>query len=503
MASGLLLVASQPLMFGRFDVLAHGAGGVLAFVALVPWLLAIRKAPASQAAALTFVTCFVHFAGTLHWLYNAIHIYGGQPVVTALFGLFVLCTVQAALMAPAGAVVAFTGSRGLPAWVIAPLAWAGVEMLRAWALTGFPWSSLAMTQWALPTAQLADLAGLHGIHILVVMVNAAWLSGPRRTGAIVAGSLLLAGSLYGIVRANQMEVRYVAAPQVLRVGLLQGNIAQNVKHDRAYRDEIVARYNALARRADDRGAELIVWPEAALPYTVHRRTRALSQTKLHQPTRGQHLIGVASYWHEPDRTDEDPSLANSAFLVDGDRRVQGRYDKAHLVPFGEYVPFPLPGFTEKLVEGTGDYVPGVVEPLTLDGGEKIGVLICYEAVFPELSRALIRDGAELLVNITNDAWPGRTSGVRQHLVLARYRAIETRRPLVRAANTGISAIITPSGRVVAATELNQTVVVVDDVHLASGRSLYVVVGDTFGWLALGSLLVLPVAAVTIRRRRAT
>ena len=159
--SGVLLAASQPLMFGDFDALTHGTNGLLAFVALVPWLWSVRGAAWSQAAALTFVTSFIHFALSLHWLFNAIHVYGGVPTVTTLLAMLVLYTTFSAVMAPAGAVIAVTHER-LPLWLVAPLAWTGVEWLREVLFTGFPWSSLATTQWAFPIAQSADVLGLAG-----------------------------------------------------------------------------------------------------------------------------------------------------------------------------------------------------------------------------------------------------------------------------------------------------------------------------------------------------
>jgi apolipoprotein N-acyltransferase len=185
------------------------------------------------------------------------------------------------------------------------------------------------------------------------------------------------------------------------------------------------------------------------------------------------LFGSPAYRRDAGKT----SYLNSVFLLDAKGREKGRSDKVHLVPFGEYVPVKkfLP-FIDKLVVGIGDFSPGVINPLPLNG-HQLGVLVCYEAIFPELARESVRQGSDLLVNVTNDAWFGNSSAPWQHLAMVRFRAVENRVWVARAANTGISAFIAPSGQVLAATSLFVAGTATVEVGLGARPGLYARTGD--------------------------
>ncbi len=194
------------------------------------------------------------------------------------------------------------------------------------------------------------------------------------------------------------------------------------------------------------------------------------------------LLGSPAYERHDDGS---YSYYNSAFLLSAESRELERSDKIHLVPFGEYVPLGrLLTFINKLVVGVGDFSPGKVKPLAL-GDDPLGVLICYEVIFPGLARDYVRKGSRLLVNLTNDAWFGRSSAPYQHLAMARFRAIENRIWLVRAANTGISAAISPSGRVVSAGPIFETLSLDSVVGLGAEETFYTRFGDLFAYLCLG------------------
>ena len=190
---------------------------------------------------------------------------------------------------------------------------------------------------------------------------------------------------------------------------------------------------------------------------------------------------------------------NSAFLIDADGKVRGKYSKAHLVPFGEYVPLKrwLP-FLGIMVAQVGDFTAGTVGETISWGGRRLGVLICYEAIFPYIGRAVANNGAQLLVNITNDAWYGFTAAPYQLFSMTVFRAVENRRALVRAANTGISGFVDPAGRVLSKTALFEESAAVMNVPLLSGRTVYARIGDGFAWLALAVAAAL-VAAKAARR----
>jgi apolipoprotein N-acyltransferase len=221
--------------------------------------------------------------------------------------------------------------------------------------------------------------------------------------------------------------------------------------------------------------ELIIWPESATPFYYQDQSPLGAEVR-QVAIRSQAALLFGSPAYEK-RDDGRWHFLNSAFLLDAKGETLGRGDKVHLVPFGEYVPLKkiLP-FVNKLVEGIGDFSPGIIRPMRL-GEHRIGLLVCYEGIFPELARAYVNQGSDLLVNVTNDAWYGYSSAPYQHLSMARFRAIENRIWLVRAANTGISAFIDPSGRIGGATPIFVTLSTTAKVGLGSRPTLYRSIGD--------------------------
>ena len=281
---------------------------------------------------------------------------------------------------------------------------------------------------------------------------------------------------YGAWRIDTLENRISRAPHK-RIAIVQGNIDQTKKWDPAYQISTIEKYLKLSKSEQANRPDLMVWPETAMPFYFVKHI-PLTKMVLQgiQSNATDTLIGSPAYTQEGQRV----QYYNRAFLVRSDGVVSDSYDKAHLVPFGEYVPLKqwLP-FLGKMVEHVGDFSTGSVGD-TLDWGEhKIGALICYELIFPFLSRAAVQKGAGLLINITNDAWYGKTSAPYQHFSMAVFRTVETRRALVRSANTGISGFIDPIGRVVSKTALFEDAVIGEDVPLMSEQTPYVRFGDMF------------------------
>jgi apolipoprotein N-acyltransferase len=283
-------------------------------------------------------------------------------------------------------------------------------------------------------------------------------------------------------------------------------VPQGEKWGAAYADRIYQRYLSMSRQAVQRGATLVLWPESATPF-MYEEDPAAEGIRLLARESGARLFVGSDQVERPRPVGPTPAprakatFFNSAFLIQPTGSVGGVYRKIHLVPFGEYVPLErLLWFAGPLVEQVGGFSPG--ETLTIfhlrEGSFSTG--ICYEAVFPELSRAAVGQGSQLLTSITNDAWFGRSSAPRQHLDMARMRAIETGRFLVRAANTGISAVVDPYGRVVHATPLFEEAVVVEDVRLLDGVTLYVRIGDVCPWAGLIASLALWLSTVRASRR---
>ena len=481
--SGLLLAGAFPPL----------SWGFLGFFALIPLLLVAEKRPFASG----FVAGVSFFAPLLYWLNIVMTTYGGLAPFFSGVAWLMLCAFLA-LYFGAALWLGFLFQRrlGLALVFTLPLLWVGGEYLRGHLFSGFPWGLIGYAAIDMPTLrQSADLLGVYGLSWLFVLVNCVGFllirHARRRTTWLALGltGLALAGTwFYGLHPRPQNS----SPGKSLRVGLIQGNIAQQQKWDPAFRQTTLDTYKRLSLAAVKQGAELLIWPEAATPFYVQEPGPDSRQVfDLVRQTAKPLLLGAPSY-----------TLAaagayryhNSAYLLDATGQVAGRSDKIHLVPFGEYVPLAkLLFFINKLVTGVGDYTPGQVNPLALNG-HQLGVLICYEAIFPELARGYVKEGSDLLVNLTNDAWFGRSSAPRQLLDMTRMRAIENRIWIARVANTGISALITPNGQA-----LNQTAIftpsqLVGKVALGAAPTLYKRYGDSFAkacllLTALGLLLI--------------
>jgi apolipoprotein N-acyltransferase len=337
-------------------------------------------------------------------------------------------------------------------------------------------------------AQVASVAGVFGLSWLVALVStasAAVALSRRRVhlqGAIATALLLFVVATAGALRVARGALARTG--EVVRVGLVQGNIDQAVKWDPAYREPIIRRYLDLSRQVIGAGAALVVWPESSTPYFLEvDPVLSAPLRRLAAEARTPFIVGTNEF--EAGATREENRLYNSAVDIGPDGRSRGTYRKMQLVPFGEFVPFrSLLFFVGRLVESVGDFTPGAA-PVVLDaGGWRVGVSICYESVYPWISRAFVRRGSRLLATITNDAWFGRTSAPYQHFEQGALRAIEEGRYFIRAANTGISGAVDPYGRTIRRTSLFETAAVTVDVRLLDQRTIYSYAGDLVAWLSI-------------------
>ncbi|HTX53509.1 MAG TPA: apolipoprotein N-acyltransferase [Candidatus Baltobacteraceae bacterium] len=467
--------------------------GWLAFVGWVPLCFVVQGVRPRRAAGLGFFAGFAFYLATVWWVINTMTTYGHMPLVMSILALVLMAAVLAGYVAAFGALLASVQmtlriSAGLvPA--LAAMFWTGIELVRTYLFSGFPWALLGYTQYRQPTLRLlASVVGVYGISALIMLVNAtlagflaAWqaASAARRwrdqTLAVGIAVLALAASA---AYANGVWRDETAGPAIA-IGLLQGNIDQSIKWDRRYQLSTLEIYERLAREAATQHPMLIVWPEAATPFLLRREPEMGARiVQLVKETGVPMLIGT------PDIR-ADGLFYNSAFLLDTEGRLAGRYDKRHLVPFGEYVPLQsLLFFVHRLAVGIGDFGRGVQATVLSTDGFRFGVMICYEAIFPAEVREFAVNGAQVLVNITNDAWFGRSSAPYQHFAMAVMRAVENGMYLVRAANTGISAVVDPAGTVHAQTPLFTQAVLVGTVHRRVGETLYTRYGDWFAWLCL-------------------
>ncbi len=489
-----------------------------AWVALVPWLRLLEGARARAAFWWSWAVGFGFFLGSIWWLTHV-----------TVFGWLALCAFLALYFGAFGALArsALRRSRPAAALAILPAGWMLLEWLRSRLLSGFGWNLLAYSQTSWPVIiQCADLAGAWGVSGLMVGANVALFlrarrSPPRgaRAAAAIAAGLIVAALGYGAWRLaerqsldfprnaalSRVEGRQPASPRPVRVAVLQGNIPQDEKWDEEHKGPIMDQYEALARRAAASHADLIVWPETSMPgfldldEPLTRRLRAIAAS-VHVPM----LVGVPV----SEGAEMAQRLLNSAALLAPDGRQLGRYDKLHLVPFGEYIPFErrLP-WARQALPPIGEFVGGdspTVFRLPGDRPAAFSVLICFEDVFPELARAFVRHGAQFLLVITNDAWFGPTAAARQHAQASAFRAVELRRPVARAANTGWSGCIDAAGRLQGRVqdregrELFVTGTTTCDMEAGSRDTLYARWGD---WLILGSAgLLAGWLARRVRRR---
>ncbi|MEX0642583.1 MAG: apolipoprotein N-acyltransferase [Pirellulales bacterium] len=517
------------------------AFGWLGWIAPVPWLWLVRseRLAGRRPYGAIWLAGFCFWLLTLHWLrYPHPAVYLGWIALSAYLAFYLPVFVGLSRVA--------VHRLGVPLWLAAPIVWTGLELARAHLLTGFLLGSLAHTQakWT-AVIQFSDLVGEYGVDFLVMMVAACITCiafPPRQPWAMVpAGLLLVTAIAYGQRRIEELN-RPLAGDNIvsskIRIALIQGNSLAEWKQDPDRERQIMDEYVALSERAvamakergDGRPLDLVVWPETMFrsglrtfdpgykfPAGVGRTTdevasygpkdlaslvRRLGTPVLVGIDRGHFRVGKNS------NTDPPPLLYNSAVLVDRDGRIAGTYDKVHRVMFGEYIPFAdwFP-FFYRLTPLTGGIHAGAA-PVVLELDDKFyAPNICYETVIPHVIRrqaATLVGGsvpADVLINLTNDAWYWGSSGLDLHLACGVFRAVEARLPLVIAANGGISAWIGRDGRIRAQSPRQQTDVILADIERRFMASWYVDLGDWFAAACLTCCVLLAIIGGFVPNRQ--
>jgi apolipoprotein N-acyltransferase len=499
---GLLAISSGVLIALSFP---NSGLSFLAWIALIPLLTALEGTDLRTAFRIGFTCGMVAYAGILYWVNVVITYYGHLPWAASI-PLYLALVAWLALFYGLATLVARAGEQvGIKSAFSLPVAWVAGDLLRSFLMTGSPWAMLGHTQYrTLPLIQIADICGVFGITLLIILANVVLYRALRAVSgagvpypvksSLVLLVLLIATLIYGFNSLNSIES---TSTMPLRVALIQGNIPQDVKWSPAFQGKTIAVYERLTREAAKGGVDLVVWPESAVPFFFQDETLQADRIKNLARELSTSLI-IGSPAHE--LRNGNRVFLNSAFMISATGEVTGRSDKIHLVPFGEYVPlgrfFP---FISKMVVGIGDFSPGERAIPLHAGNIQIGTLICAEAVFPELGRAYVNNGARILANITNDAWFGRTSAPYQHLSITSFRAVETRTPLIRAANTGITAIVDQNGHINTMTGLFVEGFRIAEVMPGSGSSIYLKIGDSAAWLCV--LLTLGIVGLTWLKRK--
>jgi apolipoprotein N-acyltransferase len=490
--SGLLVAAAFPKLDQTW----------LLIFALVPLLWALRGKSLQAAFWLGLVSGLAHYVALLYWIVFVTHVFGKLPLPVSVGILLLLAGYLSLYAAVWGLGVAWGAARGLSLLWWAPVLWVALEMGQTYIISGFPWELLGNALYRYPLLlQVADITGIYGLSFLVVLVNASlylWCF-PSRGQALkfrqvaVMGLILALWIGYGYYRLGEIAVLTAESPKI-KVAVVQGNIKQGEKWQKSMVMTTLNRYGELTRRV--KGARLIIWPETAAPFLYVRTPDLAAEVQKIAKESEAYLLFGSPVW---ELTEAGERYFNRAYLLNPQAETIGSYDKAHLVPYGEYVPlrrfFPFIG---KMVPMVGDFAEGPVgATLSLPEGA-VGVLVCYESIFPNLPRAQVANGARLLVNITNDAWFGKTAAAYQHLSMAVIRAVENHVCLARAANTGISAFIDGAGRLLWTSEINVPEAHALELAWLPGGSLYTRVGDVFAWTCV---IISGLALIFSRRRR--
>jgi apolipoprotein N-acyltransferase len=502
--SGLLLTAAFPNL-GLWP---------LAFMAWSPMLVATAGRDPGQAFWAGFLAGLAHFSTLLYWIIIVLVQYGNLPWLLA-GPVFVLLVGYLALY-PAFFVylLNLAGRRlslriGGLVWVlVGAVCYTGLEYIKSFLLTGFPWEPLGSAlAGSLTMVQLADLVGSGGLTFLVVLVNMAlaaafmsfrsrgWSAAVWPVALGLAVLVVLAG--YGAIRLAQVREE-MARAESKTVSVVQGSIEQSLKWNPDQRIFTMLTYRDLTQKAAANKPWLVVWPETAMPFFFQNDQTATEWLEAMVRETGSALLFGGPAFEE---VGQETHYFNRAYLLDGRGKVLDHYDKVHLVPFGEYVPLQkYLTFVKKLTQAAGDYVAGPgARVLTLDG-TGLGVLICYESIFPELARRQVQAGSDYLVVITNDAWFGRSSAPYQHFSMAVLRAVENRRAVIRAANTGISGLILPSGETVETLGLFERQQLTGSLPSLEIRTIYTAWGDLTSIICF-VVMVLFLAAPFMRRKR--
>ena len=483
----------------------------LAFIFLVPLLLVIeqRQPGIKETFRLFWWAGMLGHIGKVYWLVYTMEHYGHIPLPLALLVFLLLVSALGAFWGAFGAMAyALRKYTNLPHIVLIPGGWVIMEWWLTWVLSGFPWLPIGNTLiQLLPVVQIADVFGVYAISMMALAGNVAVMMIVRffrkqRNGfpiieTAVFVALFGAMLVYGLVRIPQIDKLY-AQGKPIRVGLMQGNIDQLVKWRSSHRQSTFDIYRELSAEAKAKGAELLIMPETALPYW-QKTDFSFSKRITSFATKYDAYALVtfpAKVPNDVDSDDEEERYKkhNAAYLFDPEGNPLGHSFKRKLVPFGEFLPVaPVILWLKDALRLHEARVSAGFKPAEEyrvipypPGGGNFGVAICYEVIFPAIVRKTANLGTNFMVTITNDSWFGDTSAPHQHVDMVALRSIETRRAFARAANTGVSCITDPAGRVLDATAVYKRALIVDDIRTMDIRSVYSKIGDLFVyiWLAV-------------------
>ena len=462
----------------------------LAWFALVPLLIVALEASPVAAFAWGFLQGAIFYAITLEWLYGFFRSYGGMSVLVSVAVLGLLVTVLSVYTGAYAAGVRLMRRSGT-GWALAvsPFLWVALELIRTrMPVIGFPWNLLGYAvSDNLGLVQLVTITGIYGLSFVVAGYNALlfWAWRRRLSEAKIAiwsgvTAILVLVVVFGPRLVPTPTGRYTAH-------LVQLNLRPQENYSANWERNHAAQLAEMQRLSIDAGRSapgLVVWPEAPAPFSMQDPAFAVRAREIARQSKSDFLAGV-DWWAYP--RGRPVQVFNSAVMVSPAGKTVFRYDKMHLVPFGEYVPWrQWLFFARNLIGGVGDFTPGRKFTVGRLAGHRFSAFICYEAIFPNEVRQFADRGAQLFINISDDGWYGRSEALEQHLNMARVRAVENRRWLLRDTNTGLTAAIDPYGRIRARLPADRSAALTVRYNFRTGRTLYTRWGD---WWAKLSLIV--------------
>jgi apolipoprotein N-acyltransferase len=499
----------------------------LSWIAVTPLLIALLRAqpagvlqldaakklvPASplQGFFLAYLCGILWNCGTCYWVFDTMHRYGGLPVVAAMFVLLLFCLYIGLYHGLFGLVLAIIARRGslVLALVAAPFVWVAVELART-RVTAFPWELVGYAQTSnIALTRVATLTGVYGLSFEIVLVNSVFAAAflverERRNRLLVAafGAAL-------VLQIGQWTMKPPPAAADREAVLVQPNIPITENWTETYFQSTLKDLAELSlhppitsgQGSVAAGQNLIVWPESPAPFFSNDMRFRDPVSELARQSNAWVIVGAIGTTPASQSGRQSSLIFNSAALVNPEGEWTSRYDKVHLVPFGEYLPFPqIFGFAGGLTKEVGEFQHGASRRPLEAGEEQIGTFICYESIFPDEVRKFATDGAQVLVNISNDGWYGDSGAWKQHLQQTRMRAIENDRWLLSATNTGLTAAIDPWGRIVADVPRKERTAMVARYALVSGTTFYTQHGDWFAYLCAIICLVVSCWSLVVRK----
>jgi len=494
--SGVLLVAAFPPI----------GLGAAAFFALTPLLFALfrRRYTRGEAFRAGYWMGIVFFLLLMWWILKLLP-WAGVTIPWLMVPSLIILTLYLSLYPGFFCLLLSALSRGkaVAAFFLTPSLWILLELARSRGELAFPWGVIGYgLARNVHFIQTAAWVGLFGVGFLVVTANALFAaallarSKPRRTVLMALGVLLVAGmGLHG-----WKTVSNYSPPESARsvsVGVVQPNVSLEVKWKPEFEDSTFRLIDRLARIAAGGGAELIVFPETCAPVYIHHEKAAMRRLQFLSGELGVPIfIGFLDAKRVDEQAQVDVYNSSGLFTPDGGMR---QYNKSHLLPFGEALPFSWKfRALRKLNFGQSNFMRGGPQPPIESPVGSLGPLICFESIFPELSRHFVREGATLLVNITNDGWFGDTPGPHQHAEMCLYRAVENRRYLVRSANTGVSMVVDPMGRMLNSIGMDREGILIEPVQLLTTETFYTRHGE---WTVLITSLLFAIVGIVLGRWR--